>query len=101
MQAITTKFLGPTNSRGPRVKASAERGSITVHWDHRFNVESNHALAAKALAEKFGWGGWWVAGTSPNGCGYAYVAVGGVHTEEVTAKLEALAAFSTVWREDE
>jgi hypothetical protein len=61
-QAIFTKFLGPTNSRGSRVKASADAGSVTVSWDHALNSSENHRAAAMALAVKFGWSGTWVGG---------------------------------------
>lgn len=52
-QAITTKFVCPTNTKGARIKASCERGSITIEWDYDLNVEENHAAAKKALVEKF------------------------------------------------
>ena len=55
MQAITTKFLGPTNARGSRIKASAYAGSITIGYAHELNNEENHRAAAVALCEKFGW----------------------------------------------
>ena len=49
-QAIVTKYIGPTTSRGSRVKAAAYAGSITVPWDHALSPEGNHTEAAKALA---------------------------------------------------
>ncbi len=61
-QAIITKFIGPTNFRGSRVKASADAGSMTVNWDHALNHEQNHDRAAQALAEKLQWGGKWYGG---------------------------------------
>ena len=70
-QAITTKWFGPSNVKGSRVKASAEAGSITLHWDHALNVDQNHAKAAMALANKLGWGGKWVGGGMA-GSGYAF-----------------------------
>lgn len=54
-QAIITKFIGPTNYRGARVKATAEAGSVTIPWDHAQNPEDNHITAAKFLMQKFGW----------------------------------------------
>ena len=38
-QAIVTKFLGPTNFRGSRIKASASAGAITVDYPHAINIE--------------------------------------------------------------
>lgn len=68
MQAITTRYFGPTNTKGSRVKATAAAGSITVGWDDRLNHDRNHCLAAKKLALKFGWGyGTWHQGGLPNG----------------------------------
>lgn len=54
-QAITTKFLGPTNVRGSRVKATCDAGSITIYWNHAIGVEANHRSAAEALCAKLGW----------------------------------------------
>jgi hypothetical protein len=54
-QAITTKYLCPTNHRGARVKATAQAGSVTVSWDYALNADGNHTAAAQALAEKMGW----------------------------------------------
>jgi hypothetical protein len=71
-QAIQTKYIGPSNFRGSRVKASAEAGSITLHWDHALNSEENHTRAAKTFADKYGWSGNWHIGALP-GRGYAFV----------------------------
>jgi hypothetical protein len=54
-QAIQTKYLGPTNVRGSRIKATAFAGSVIVAYDHSLNVENNHKAAAKALCDKMGW----------------------------------------------
>jgi hypothetical protein len=66
-QAIQTKFLGPTNSRGSRVKAFAAAGSVTISWDHRLNSERNHKAAAEMFANRMNWVGAWAAGTLPGG----------------------------------
>lgn len=55
MQAITTKFLTVTDTKGARIKATAEAGSVTVSYDHALNAEGNHVAAAKALCKKMGW----------------------------------------------
>ena len=57
MQAITTKYAGPTNTRGSRIIAKAAAGRVSVGYDHALNLEDNHAAAAQALAEKLGWVG--------------------------------------------
>jgi hypothetical protein len=61
-QAITTKFIPPTDTRGSRVKATAAAGSKTLYWDHALNIEDNHAAAARALANRFEWSGNWYGG---------------------------------------
>lgn len=77
MQAIVTKYLGATERRPSRVKASAQAGSIIVNWDDAKDIDGNHYAAALALAHKFGW----LAdrdmhgGGLPDGTGNAYVLV--------------------------
>lgn len=72
-QAIITRYLGPTNYRGARVKASCEAGSITVAWNYDFVTSENHRAAAKALIEKLGWVGHWAGGGLEDG--YVFVDV--------------------------
>lgn len=77
-QAIITKYLGPTNHRGARVKATAQAGSITLSWDDALDVEDNHTSAARALCKKFHWPfppGSMVGGALPDDTGYAFVLV--------------------------
>ena len=78
MQTISTKYLGPTNTRGPRVKAMTwgqivgYRGSTyTVEWDDSIDVEANHADAAQKLLDKLGWRGEWRMGSTDRG--YVFV----------------------------
>jgi hypothetical protein len=73
-QAIVTKYIGPTNSKGARVKATAEAGSITLSWDHALNAGDNHRTAAEALAKKFHWPyERLIGGGMPNNSGYCFV----------------------------
>lgn len=72
LQAITTKYLAPTNARGARIKATAAAGSVTVPYDHAFSVFENHHAAALAFAHKYGWLGdgadrGYAMGALPNG----------------------------------
>jgi hypothetical protein len=55
MQAIVTKFIGPTNHRGSRIKATAQAGNVILSWDYALGVTGNHRAAALALANKFKW----------------------------------------------
>lgn len=82
MQAIVTKYLGPTNYRGARVKARCQAGSLTLSWDHSVNSDVNHAEAARRLALKLHWNenntfGELVGGGLPDGTGNCYVFVKG------------------------
>jgi hypothetical protein len=54
-QAIVTKYLGPTDHKGSRVKAYCDAGIITIPWDDGLNPDENHLKAATCLAWKFGW----------------------------------------------
>ena len=79
MQAITTKFLGPTNTKGQRVKATCAARSIIVSWDYGLNPDENHDAAAQELVRVMGWDkacyGHIVGGGLPDGSGNAYVFV--------------------------
>ena len=55
MQAIITKYIGPTDYRGSRVKATCQAGSVTLNWDDALNSEQNHDAAALALVRKLEW----------------------------------------------
>lgn len=72
---ISTKYLSPTHSRGSRIKATCQCGSITVSWDYSLDVDVNHANAMKALINKFNleWGNEWTVGS--NNDGYVFVPV--------------------------
>ena len=68
MQAIVTKYLGPTNNRGGRVKAFCDVGNVTLSWNHAADIDVNHENAFNALVSKLGWQdykGIWSAGTLP------------------------------------
>ena len=55
MQAITTKYIGATNFRSSRVKATAQAGSVTITWNDSLSVDENHKQAALKLMAKLGW----------------------------------------------
>lgn len=87
-QAITLKWLGPTNTKGARWKATAAAGSITVDQDAFFNALDGSVERAKKcgvvcpkgytlwlyLIER-GWDGHWVISQDHKGdyvaCQYA------------------------------
>jgi hypothetical protein len=54
---ITTKYLGPTNHKGSRVKATMElftndKVSVVVSWDYEGDTCHTHDKAALALLNK-------------------------------------------------
>ena len=53
MQAIQTKYLPATNYRGSRVKATCERGSITIPFPYDKSGDAIHREAALQLLERF------------------------------------------------
>lgn len=55
MQAIITKYHGPTNTRGSRISAKCAAGTIYVPFNHSLNPEQNHRHAADMLTKKMGW----------------------------------------------
>jgi len=67
MQAITTKYLSPTNHRGARISARCAAGSCALPWDYALNPQENHRAAAMALARRFKWSGRWVSGDTAEG----------------------------------
>jgi len=67
MQAIITKYYGPTNSRGSRIRATAGAGSVSIPVDNAGSIDWNHREAARALALKFDWTGIYTEGGLPDG----------------------------------
>lgn len=72
MIAIATKYFGPTDRRGSRIKATAPAGqSVTTSYGHEKNPEAEHAAAAVKLCKKMGWTGALIAGGTKDG--YVFV----------------------------
>ena len=79
MKAIQTKYLGPTDTKGARIKAWADGwGSKTISYPYEYGTDRAHYVAAKALidhakakAEKAGYGFYadypTISGGLPNG----------------------------------
>jgi hypothetical protein len=87
-QSITTKYIGPSNSKGSRIKAIGRKRdgglpelSRTISRDCALSIEANHALAAKHLAQDLGWKGLWIAGGNMDNTGYCYVCLEGSYTD--------------------
>ena len=85
MQAITTRYIGPTLTKGPRIIARCDAGSITIPFDH--SSDCAHTEAARQLVIKISgygttdnprkdWLGRWVRGSlSGNAEDYVFVQV--------------------------
>ena len=75
MIAIETRYIGPSNTKGARIAAVAEKHRVTISYPHEAgSSEKAHAVAAKALADKLGWHDEWIGGGVKRG--YVFVATG-------------------------
>ncbi|MCK5919902.1 MAG: hypothetical protein KAG66_03115 [Methylococcales bacterium] len=73
MQTIVTKFLGPTNTLGARIKATSSGGiSATIPFPYELSGVPRDALAVQALNKKLKWQGEMVVGGLKDG-GYIFV----------------------------
>lgn len=68
---IKTKYLGPTNFKGARIKASCGTRSKTIPFDYSVSASERHEQAARLLAAELGWKAM-VGDESPKG-GYVFV----------------------------
>ena len=72
MQAITTKFLGATNTKPARIKATSCSGiSVTVSYDYGLTEIQEHVQAVIALCKKLNWtdrGKFFMGGTADGYC---------------------------------
>jgi|SRR3984885_12761840 len=57
MQAIVTKYIGPTNFRGTRIKATCAAKTRLIGWRYDLGVEENHRNAATMLQNELDWTG--------------------------------------------
>ena len=84
MQAITTTYAGPTNTKGSRVMVKSWLKNKAFSWDHALNSEENHRAAAQQLVDilnsdrgKKGYSDYqWIiiaSGSMPDGKGNAYI----------------------------
>ncbi len=70
MQAITTRYHGPTDTKGSRYSATSCGGArIYSSCDNALNSDENHARACGLLMRKLGWDGEMVGGGLRDGSG--------------------------------
>jgi hypothetical protein len=88
MQAIITKYI-PPSAKGSRIKATCERGTLTIPFDHECDTGGAHRKAAQALINVFinedkarnrpdsfyenPWSKPFASGALPDGLTYAHV----------------------------
>jgi len=53
MQAIHTKYITQTDKLGSRIKATCERGSITISYPHGLHGDEVHRDAVRQLVARF------------------------------------------------
>lgn len=54
MQAIQTRYIPPTNTKGSRIKAWCDRGTMSVPYPyHKMEGEECHRYAAEQLIARF------------------------------------------------
>ena len=51
---LTTRYSGPTDTRGSRITAKGAGRQLSVPYDYALGVVDNHAAAAQALAQVLG-----------------------------------------------
>ena len=56
MQHITTRYCGPTNTKGPRIQAKSNTKTRYFHRDCAESVDDAHKHAAESLANEL-WAG--------------------------------------------
>lgn len=78
MTAVRTKFYGPTDTKGSRVRVWRADTSwlddecrVEVSWDYGLSSADNHVEAVREYLVGRGWDGGWVLGSTVDG----YVAV--------------------------
>ena len=73
MKAIKTEYLPCTNTRGSRIKATAEGVKpLSIPYPHELSGSAVHAAAAVALCKRMGWTGTLVSGGLPDQSGEVF-----------------------------
>lgn len=78
-KTICTRYIPATDTKGARVRASAEgvRSIFISYWA----ADDAHLEAALTLARKYGWSGTLVRGSLPDGRGDCFVSINGQRVE--------------------
>jgi hypothetical protein len=70
-KAIETKYYGPGNVRGARIKATDGDNTVWIGYPHELDTDSAHRLAAETLCAKLGWDYSMIQGATKRG--YVFV----------------------------
>ena len=82
MQAITVRFVGPTDKRDARLRVKAQAGvKYYPYHDGRESYSDKCINAAQQYAAGLGWYGEWHCGTLPGGDDVVFVQVDGTYSE--------------------
>ena len=72
MKAIETRYIGPTNFKGARIKADDGDGNtLTISYPYELSGEDVHRKAAEGLRDKMHWTGDLLGGSTKRG--YVFV----------------------------
>ena len=73
-KAIITRYLGPTDTRGARIRASDSDGNrVICSYPYELSGEAVHRVAAEELCRKMNWPGKLVAGGLKDGYAFVFV----------------------------
>lgn len=73
---VTTKYFGPTNHKGSRIKATAKRvsKSVTIPYPYELDAREAHQTALAELCTRNNWPlSEWITEPNENGTGYVFI----------------------------
>lgn len=73
MKTITTKYHGPTNTRGSRISASDGDNRLSISYPYELNHDQAHMKAARQLCEKLNWKGTLQGGSTKDGMVWCFI----------------------------
>lgn len=74
MQTIETRYIGPTDTKGSRIKATSAGGhSVTIPYNDAASASDCHAAAVRALMEKLDWHGRMIGDHTKRGMVWVWV----------------------------
>lgn len=73
MKTIETKYLGPTNFKGSRIRATDGDNTIFLSRDCCDSIDEAHSRTALALKAKLGWTGKMIGGHTKSGMVFVFV----------------------------